>query len=536
MSCRFRWLCALSLFALPALAVSQEPKAPAVVARFSTVDDLMDQFEYLAKLTGKEEEAKQAIGFFKAARGAKGLDGLDTKRPIAFYASQPEGLSIPFYVMIPIADEKTFIEDGLGKRLRLELKKENDEVKFFEIPSVPLRFFVKFANGYAYVTALETGNLDDKKLPDPKTLVGDRTAMVDVSVRLDVIPEQLKMFVLGQTETLLAMAKKQEHPGATKSLKALQAQAIDTFAGALKSFLLETKEISFKLKVDPKGDEVGVEWNLTPVEGSQLAKDLGELQAPKATLGAVGTKDTSLRYSAYYSLPGSLRKAVAAVIDESFDDLPKMVPVEYQEFAKNALHSIAPTLKGGEWDGVIVAYGPDKDGHIGMLFGHRLYKGTGLDETLRVLVKNLPEGFNEFVELDAAKVGKTGIHKINLSNFVPAEFQKYFGRDGHLWLAIAEDRGLIYLGADGKERLKEALEAPMAGTKLFEMTMSVGRLSPLSFPDKEEAVRAVAETIFGKEFKNDRISMTLEGGKSLRVKVRIPGKVLSFFGAIRGDE
>lgn len=538
MSCRLRWLWAMSLLVLPTIAVSQEAKAPipAVVARFSTLDDLMDQVEYLAKVIGKEEEAKQMIGFFRAARGTKGIDGVDTKRPIAFYASQPEGLSIPFYLMIPVADEKAFIEDGLGKRLRIELQKESDTVRSLEFPFPPVKIYLKFANGYAYFTALELGFLDDKKLPDPKTLGSDRTSLIDVSLRLDAIPEQLKLFALGQTETVLAGVKKQEIPGETKAMSELRVQAIDLFASALKAFLMETKEITFKFKIDPKGDEVGWEWNLTPVEGTKLAKDLESLRAPMATFGGLGTKDSALRYSAYYALPASLRKPVSAVIDESFENLLSMVPFDYQELAKMALKSIEPTLKGGEWDAGVAFFGPDKEGHISALFGHRLYKGAALDETFRTLVKNLPEGLNNFVELDVAKGGKTAIHKFDLSSVPSDKFQKYFSRDSHLWLAFAEDRALIYIGTDGKERLKEALETPPAPSKLFEMSISMGRFAPYYSTEKGEAMRAVAETIFGKDLKNDRFTLSLEGGKSLNLKVRIPGKVLTFIGAVREAE
>jgi hypothetical protein len=124
---------------------------------------------------------------------------------------------------------------------------------------------------------------------------------------------------------------------------------------------------------------------------------------------------------------------------------------------------------------------------------------------------------------------------MDVSHLINVELEKVFDKESHIWLAMAPDRHLIYIGPDGKTRLKEALEMAPSSAKLWEMSLSVGRLAPFYDLEKAEAMRAVAETIFGKTNPNDTVTMSLEAGKSLRWKLQVPGKVLSFFGALHGE-
>ena len=523
-------------FLLPQVLQAQEAKPPAMLLRVATVDQLLDQIEYLARLAGKEEEAKQMVGFFKAARGEKGIDGIDTKRPIAVYASAPEGLSIPIYLMVPIADEKTFTEDFLAKRLRIEIKKEGDGIRSFELPGLPVKLYLRFANDYVYLTGLDPSYLAEKKLPSVKSIVAEKNSVMDLSLRLDVIPEQIKKFILGQSEVYLAPEKKKEVPNETKLKRELRIQAIDTVVYALRSFLMETKEIAVKLAIDPKSEELSLEWSLTPVEGTKLAKDLAALKEPKNTFGGLGTKEAVFRSTMFLSLPSSLRKAMNAVIDESIEEAMKMIPEEFAKPARGLFEAMGPTLKGGEWDFGVAVLGPDKEGHLSFLFGNRLYQGNDLEAAFKTFHKALPDALTSFLELDVGTVGKTGIHKLDTTNFINVDVEKILDKKASIWLAIGEDRQLIFLGPDGKEHLKESLEIPARPAKILDLSVSVSRLAPYSNLEKSEAIKAVAQTIFGKDSKSDTVTMTLEGGSSLKWRLQVPGKVVKFIGAMQGVE
>src|SRR5262249_46273437 len=60
-------------------------KAPALILRIRSLDSIIADFSYLAAQVGKEEEAKQAVELLKERTGGKGLDGVDTKKPMGGY-------------------------------------------------------------------------------------------------------------------------------------------------------------------------------------------------------------------------------------------------------------------------------------------------------------------------------------------------------------------------------------------------------------------------------------------------------------------
>src|SRR5258708_4025056 len=105
------------LLTLPLVARSApEPKpdkksvAPSVVLRVQSIDELIANFKYLAHIVGRDEDAKKAEDWLMAQTGPKGLEGIDTKRPLGAYAIVKEDLaSSTVVVLIPISDEKSFL-------------------------------------------------------------------------------------------------------------------------------------------------------------------------------------------------------------------------------------------------------------------------------------------------------------------------------------------------------------------------------------------------------------------------------------------
>src|SRR5439155_25466976 len=110
---------------------------PTIVVRLKSLDGIIGDLKYLAGLAGQADKAQEADEAIKAFAGAKGLAGLDSSRPIAIYAIVGAGgLDSKGVVMLPVADEKAFIEmlsDIVG-RFGVAGKKESDGVHAFTIP------------------------------------------------------------------------------------------------------------------------------------------------------------------------------------------------------------------------------------------------------------------------------------------------------------------------------------------------------------------------------------------------------------------
>src|SRR5438105_2646835 len=146
---------------VPALSAADE-KAPTLTLRLAGLDDLIANIRYLAEQVGRDEEAKQFEKLIKSMVGGdKGLEGIDTKKPIAMYAFLgAQGVDSQGVLMLPIADQKVFLET----LARLEIKPTEDKgIYEFQPPKSPQAAYFRFANGYVYGTVRDKEALDEKK-------------------------------------------------------------------------------------------------------------------------------------------------------------------------------------------------------------------------------------------------------------------------------------------------------------------------------------------------------------------------------------
>src|SRR3954468_8005511 len=102
----FRWLAAVAAALLTCGIAPAQPKdaGPTIEVRLRSVNDLVDKFEYVAGLAGKEDAVKQVRELIKvlSAEG-KGIEGIDPKRPIGAYATLAKEVETsPLIVMVPV--------------------------------------------------------------------------------------------------------------------------------------------------------------------------------------------------------------------------------------------------------------------------------------------------------------------------------------------------------------------------------------------------------------------------------------------------
>src|SRR5581483_9396257 len=103
----------LVLAVVPVRADDPKPKAivPAVVVRVKPIEALVDDARYLAELADKADEFKMYEGIYKSMLKDKSLEGIDITRPIGAYSEiGPNGIDSRFVLLVPVADEKTFLD------------------------------------------------------------------------------------------------------------------------------------------------------------------------------------------------------------------------------------------------------------------------------------------------------------------------------------------------------------------------------------------------------------------------------------------
>src|SRR5262249_21969831 len=142
---------------------------------------LIADFRYLAALVGREEEAKQFESMLKERTGPKGLEGLDTKKPLGFYGVVDKELTkSQAILLLPIADEKAFL--ATLEKVNLKPEKSADGLYTVTPENVPIPVIFRFANGYLYGTAKATeqavANLDKARLPRPEDALAEGAGSV----------------------------------------------------------------------------------------------------------------------------------------------------------------------------------------------------------------------------------------------------------------------------------------------------------------------------------------------------------------------
>src|SRR5262249_44932874 len=138
--------------------------------------------------------AKQVEKMLKARTGPKGLEGIDTKKPIGLYGSVAARVDRSEAVLLlPIADEPTFLK-FLGS---LDLKPEKDKTGLYTltVENSPFPVLFRFANGYLYGTVKFSDNVSlpaKDKLPLPAAVLAGGGGVLSVTANIDRIPVEIR--------------------------------------------------------------------------------------------------------------------------------------------------------------------------------------------------------------------------------------------------------------------------------------------------------------------------------------------------------
>jgi hypothetical protein len=525
----------LGLVALPTAARPAEEKkaaTPGLVIRVQSLDELMSNFRYLAGLVGREEEAKQFEGMLQAkAGGPKGLEGIDAKRPLAVYGTFGEGgpETSSAVGLIPIADEKAFL--GLIENLGAKAEKDKDGV--YEVTGEALKqattIYFRFANKYAYVTALNKDALDkDKLLPPSAVLPADKkTPVLSVQVRIDQVPENLRNVAAAQVETQLDNAKEEKPEGETPAQHAAKVEITDQIKKGFVSLIKDGGELALRLDVDQGAKEVTAEVSLSGKDGTPLAKSIAAFgRHTSAVAGLIGAESV---LSAVVNLPVDEKLAAALqslVKDELHKGIAKQGDAAKKEQTAKIVKAIEPALKFTDFDAALDLRGPGKGGLYTLVGGQKLADGAAVDKAIRDVVKDLPEKDRSAIKLDADKAGAVAIHSIT-TMAADANFKKSFG-EGPAYLAVRPDAAFLAVGDGALDALKEVLKVEPKVGKPLQIEVSVSRLADLMGREQPEAPKAAAKA-FANDKGADKVRFSLEAGRELKLRLVLKTPVLTFF-------
>ena len=530
-------------WALPSRADDPAAKGPTAVVRVKSLDGLIGDLKYIAKLTGVDDQANQMEGFLRSMLGEKGSEGIDPTRPLGLYGSVSEDVaSSGGVLLIPVRDEKTFLD--FLERFNVQTKKADDGVYTVTLQAFPVPFpvYMRVSDKYACFTIRNQADLAKGSLKDPaKVLAGGRDAMVSAVIHLDQIPEGVKQLGVAFMDLGASQVQAQDIPNATKAQNALRVEAVKTGTRQLASVLKEGGKVEFFIDLDRKTNELVEELSLSGKPGSQLASAIASLGQGKSLSAGLASGPSAMSALVHVILPENLRKSLAPVVDELPQKAVEKEPDPgKRSVAERFLKALAPTLKAGELDAALVIRGPTQGQLYTIVVGVKVKEGEGIDGAVRDLVKIIPPRDRERIKLDADTAGSVKVHRVEAQASYNEDARKTVG-DNPLYLAFRSDLFLAAVGPDGLKALQDAAAVQAKAGPIAQVEVAFGRLAPamaalsknLGDPNAMAFVQKAAKDAFGSGgSQDDQYRLTLEGGNTLRIRQTVKAPVLKFFAEV----
>ena len=486
----------LSLWMVPSVQAQQ----PTVVLSLKSVDELLDDADFIGEAVGQEGARETAEQFIGAFTGGQGLAGVDQEKPLGLYWSvTAAGEQEMPVVFLPISDEDAF--KGLVKMLAPDLKDTDGQ---WSMTVNGQKLFAKIANGYCFVSPSPATLA---KPADPKKIVnGKYDIALDVSIAS--IPTELKEVFLQQTEQQGRAGLESGPEPASEAEKKGQELGFDWTLAALAAVVNDGDRMTLGFDVNSESRLAAVDFALSGKSGTALAKAMTAYGKTTPTFAAVAAEDAPFRLVMSYPTTGMLeklddlfttmREAADAEIDKDEklkDDSDKQAA---KDVAKRLFDIGQATLKSGSLHSVVILDEGDDDTVL-IVAGTKVAKGDDagklFDDILK-LAKESPESGK--VKADVAKHAGARIHAITPD--LKEEQSAMFGEGpGHM--AVRTDSLWFSMGGGNMDALKKALD--LSGKTAAKPGSPISlRVKPATlvtlFESDDEGLIERAEAIAGK--------------------------------------
>ena len=506
-------------------------KAPALIVRLRSFNSTIADLSYLAAQVGKEEEAKQAVELLKERIGAKGLDGIDVDKPIGGYVfAGPNGTDSYGAFMLPIKDEEAVLKVLANNGLKVD--KGNDGLYTIKDDRIRVPIFFRFVNGYAYVAPLSEAGLAKSKLLAPSQVFpeGDN-ALFSATIHVDQIPDTIKEIALAQLGLRVADIREQHAERGTPAQRDLIDKSSKEANAQIKALVNDGRELAIRVDVDRKSGELTLTASFDGKSGTKLAGNIANLGKSQRLFAGLPGQGSAFSALFAYALPERVQKALGPVVDEAMKNIVEKAKDEtHKQLADKLARVLAPSVKAGEVDAAIDLRGPSANKHYTLVGGIKLKNGEEIEKTLKELVSNLPQQVRDMIKLDAVKTSGVNIHRLEFDHFMDDNAREVLG-NGAVFVAVRSNAIYFAGGENGLDAIKAALAAKPGAAALFQLDMSLAQLAPLMAREQPAAPKA-AEEAFAKNPGQDKISVRVTGGKSLKAEVHVKTAVLKFLAEI----
>lgn len=535
---RSRFLAVLvagAALALPAAAQApKDPVKPVFVLQAQPIGKILDDVKLVVKSVAGDEPVKQMQESIEEALGEKGFAGVDLLRPLGGYMllkgqiTGPQDIS--GVVIVPVTGEKEFVD--FLTRLKMEVEPVKGQAGLYAVipPTGEAAFEIRMrvVDRHAHVGInVPAEDLAADKLVKPGDVIdpAERGLFALTShlarVPKEYVDQQKEQYeqVVGMFENLPLPEKAREAMG--KLMKT---------ASAMNEQMYTEGDVSVvRLVFDRATNDVAYELSLTAKKGTALEKQIaGRKPTANRFAGLVTEKSAAgvvvqapLFSKELNDAAGAGVEALADLVREN--DPP---PQEYAALFDAAMAGAARTLKSGDLDLAAALDGPDKDGLFGVVAAVTFDDPAKVEQELRALHKNAPEGVQGLIKLDAAKVGNVSIHQAQVGAFLPPEPQKVFGENASVCVAFAPKGVYVAFGPAAMDAIKAALAAKPGETRAFDLRANAAKLQKLVAAIDPNAGQKFAQAIGTEDKLASAVYMEVTGGKELNVRMGMNLKTL----------
>jgi hypothetical protein len=526
----------LGLAAAPALVRAAPEDKPQFVVAVKSLDGLLADGQYLAKLANKENEFKQYSAFVtNLIDPKKGINGFDAKRPAGVYGwvntEDPQKSEV--VVLVPVVDQDAAL-DWIGT-LGNKPEKGTDGVYKWQAPNAPDPVYFTFVNKYLYAVSRDKAPLAKERLLAPgDVLPPEGTSVVAAAFHIDRLSNKARDAAVKELVAQMDKAKDQAEPGETPAQKAFRLGAIDEFTDVAKAVVTDGADLSLSLDVDRKAGELSLSMNFTGKPGSKLAASIADLGSKNSVGGGVAALGGDAGLAVLnLKLPDKIRKPLNDLLDEAekkaIDDAKDKAG---KDLLSALFDAVTPTLKSGEIDIGSISRAPGPKGYYTAAAGLRVTEGLKVEKGLRKALADLPkeaqDAVNQKLKVDFAKQGDVNIHRLSLE-------EKDLGEQGEAvvkilgpnpwYFAFRDDALLVGVGEEGLKAIKDAIDTRPRAAAVVEYELGLAKMDK-AYP----AVKGWADAS-KKAFKapgDDKVTFKVEGGKALSIKLGTKAPVVTF--------
>lgn len=440
------------------LAAPIQAAPPTIVVSIKSIDELLDDANYLGEAVGHEGLRSIAESAINSATGGSGLAGVDQEKPLGVYwnmtaaAKDDIGKTVVF---LPISDV-----DAFKKLISMFAPDFKETDGLWTMTAGPMPIFAKMSGDYCFVCSSKEGLAS---LSDPAKLVNSKYD-ISIDVNVAAIPKDAKAQFLKMTEDQGRAGMANGPEPKSEAEKVGQQIGFDGALAALTAVTNDGDHITLGLDINSETHMTSLDLGLTSKSNSALAKTLSVYNKTTPAFAAIGSDEAPLRLVLSHPTPwtaetskkmfDAMRKSAEASIDEDNKLDGASEKKAAKDVCKRLFNIIQATTDSGSVHSVVLLEEGDEE-TVRVIGGLKLAKGDEAGKLLDDIVKLAKES-PDFakVKLDAAKHAGARIHSIDPES---DETTKMFGEGpGHL--AIRTDSLWFALGGGNLDALKSALD------------------------------------------------------------------------------